>query len=316
MRLQLVLTSFHAILFFFLCLLVPQSNALDLSQWPIKIAFDEVTSLFNPEESSELRQKLGDISGKVSSYSGALLEEIDASIRPSVEPLINDLQSKISSVASSPGLQALRTELESHLLAKQNLICKDSGNSDPDTGDSSRSCSSDKEDLINGFFKLLITELESAMEKFRAEFSKQTSAEGTERLSYQQRKEAVEALMDRIEEVIINVMHDHAGVPKETTREHLAGAKAGIVSFVVFFGDYSEQYPWIFKIILYYLLAWIFPHNCILKIILRCFGLGPIGPVKGSPAAWAQRIFFGPTVTKGSWFSMLQHLAMKEGGWC
>jgi len=172
----------------------------------------------------------------------ALLEEIDASIRPSVEPLINDLQSKISSVVSSPGLQALRTELESRLLAKQNSTCEDSGSSDPDTDDnSSRACPSDSKvdlnALMDGFYKLLASELESAVENFRAEFSEQTSTERTERLSYQQRKEAVKTLMDRIEEVIVNVMHDHAGVPKETTREHLAGVKAGIVSFVVFFGE-------------------------------------------------------------------------------
>ena len=31
----------------------------------------------------------------------------------------------------------------------------------------------------------------------------------------------------------------------------------------------------------------------------------------GSPAAWAQRRFWGATVTKGSWFAILQKAGMK-----
>ncbi|KAF8887229.1 hypothetical protein CPB84DRAFT_1786908 [Gymnopilus junonius] len=33
----------------------------------------------------------------------------------------------------------------------------------------------------------------------------------------------------------------------------------------------------------------------------------------GSLAAWAQSLFFGATVRKGSWFSALQSAAMKKG---
>ncbi|THU84654.1 hypothetical protein K435DRAFT_870068 [Dendrothele bispora CBS 962.96] len=301
---------FCASLSLFLCLLVPQANALDLPEWPLKIAFDEVTSLFNPGEPSKLWKEVGDIGNKVNN----LLEGIHTSIKPSVEPLINDLQSKISSVTSSLGLQALRTELETHLLAMHNSTCEESGGN-TDRDDSSRSCPPDRQvdlgALVDAFSKILASELESAVEKFRTEFSEQ--AQTTEGLSYQQRKEGVEALMDLIEEVIVEVMHEHGGVPKETTREHLAGVKEGIVSIVVFIGDLVARYPWIFEMLLSLILSWILPQNWILRIILRCFGLGPIGPTKGSAAAWAQRIFFGPNVTKGSWFAYLQQVAMKGG---
>ncbi|KAH9931404.1 uncharacterized protein B0H18DRAFT_1116220 [Fomitopsis serialis] len=40
--------------------------------------------------------------------------------------------------------------------------------------------------------------------------------------------------------------------------------------------------------------------------------MSPEGPVAGSTAAWAQRVFCGAYIPKGSWFSHLQHAAMKS----
>ncbi|KAK7457192.1 hypothetical protein VKT23_010490 [Stygiomarasmius scandens] len=307
MRLQLILTSFGATLLLFLCILVriPQTNAVDFDflEWPPKISFDE--------ELSEFREKISDFGDKISTYTDALLEEVNTSIGPSVKSLIDDLQSKINSIVSSPGLEALHSELESHLLAMHNSTCKD-GTNDIDADGPSSSCSSDKEVnllALDGFFEFLTSELESTVDAFRVEFS----ADPSTALNHEQRKEAVEALMDRVEEVIVEVMNDRVAVPREVTREHIAGVKAVIVSVIVLIGDLVEQHPWLFEFILFSLFIEILAEIRILRIILQCFGLGPVGPAKGSPAAWAQRIFFGGRITKGSWLSALQRVAMKGG---
>jgi hypothetical protein len=73
----------------------------------------------------------------------------------------------------------------------------------------------------------------------------------------------------------------------------------------------------------------VLPELWLLRQVLRMFGFGPLGPVKGAflhdcgaerlfnmifvggVAAWMQRWLFGPAVPKGGWFAMLQSLAMK-----
>jgi len=74
----------------------------------------------------------------------------------------------------------------------------------------------------------------------------------------------------------------------------------------------------------------VLPQLWILRQVLRIFGFGPLGPIKGSflydcdaerlfnmtlivggIAAWLQAWLFGPAIPKGSWFAMLQRLAMK-----
>jgi len=46
------------------------------------------------------------------------------------------------------------------------------------------------------------------------------------------------------------------------------------------------------------------------------FGFGQSGLVKGSPAAWLQRTFFGGTIARGSWFATLQKIGiMGIGSW-
>jgi hypothetical protein len=71
------------------------------------------------------------------------------------------------------------------------------------------------------------------------------------------------------------------------------------------------------------------PEFFLLRLVLRIFGFGSRGPIKGAflydcdaerlfnmlfvggAAAWLQRWLFGPAVPKGGWFAMLQRLAMK-----
>jgi hypothetical protein len=78
------------------------------------------------------------------------------------------------------------------------------------------------------------------------------------------------------------------------------------------------------------------PEYWVLRPLLSLFGFGPTGPVKGATAVsrklgrslltyfagtiapWAQRVFYGAAVSKGSWFAYLDKVAMtlkKPGFW-
>ncbi|KAF8128181.1 hypothetical protein EV363DRAFT_1400662 [Boletus edulis] len=48
----------------------------------------------------------------------------------------------------------------------------------------------------------------------------------------------------------------------------------------------------------------------ILAPFLPLLGFGPLGPIKGSIAAWCQSYFWGAAVPAGSWFSWLQAAGM------
>jgi hypothetical protein len=95
-------------------------------------------------------------------------------------------------------------------------------------------------------------------------------------------------------------------------------------------GDFIEQHPFLFAALFQFLsigLTMAVPGFWLLRLLLRIFGFGSGGPMKGavvnlyelSPteslgagtaASWAQGAFYGAAVSKGSWFSSLQKAAM------
>ncbi|EKM51194.1 uncharacterized protein PHACADRAFT_263205 [Phanerochaete carnosa HHB-10118-sp] len=81
-----------------------------------------------------------------------------------------------------------------------------------------------------------------------------------------------------------------------------------VEKFVVTTGDLVERHPVLFWTLLFYAITSLIPEAWILHSL---FGFGPSGPVKGSPAALVQRIFWDATVKKDSWFSTLQCAGMK-----
>jgi hypothetical protein len=94
-------------------------------------------------------------------------------------------------------------------------------------------------------------------------------------------------------------------------------------------GDLFEQHQELAITLLIAGIVMLLPELFILRQVLRIFGFGPQGPIKGAflydcgaerlfnmlfvggVAAWLQGWLFGPTVPKGGWFAMLQSLAMK-----
>lgn len=93
--------------------------------------------------------------------------------------------------------------------------------------------------------------------------------------------------------------------------------RPAIESTVVIFGDLAEQHPDLLAALLFTGAMLIIPEYWLLRPLLGVFGFGPTGPVKGTTASWAQRVFYVAAVNKGSWFALLDKAAMtiKAPGW-
>ncbi|KAG1888710.1 hypothetical protein F4604DRAFT_1899670 [Suillus subluteus] len=119
--------------------------------------------------------------------------------------------------------------------------------------------------------------------------------------------------------------HDNRTIMVNTALDHIeegflqVATKLG-VNEELLKRDLVEQHPDIANILLLVLIAELFPlllpeigalrQRWLLRSLLRMFGFGPKGPIKGGIAAWLQRWIFGATIPGGSWFAVLQHLAM------
>ncbi|KAG1811263.1 uncharacterized protein BJ212DRAFT_564175 [Suillus subaureus] len=129
----------------------------------------------------------------------------------------------------------------------------------------------------------------------------------------------VNTALDRIEEGFKQVA-TKLGVSEELLKSHSDSLKFVVQHVVVTTGDLVEQHPDIANTLLIIAVAELLPlllpeisvllEGWFLRPLLRKFGFGPQGPIKGGIAAWLQRWIFGATIREGSWFAVLQHLAM------
>ncbi|KAG2035348.1 hypothetical protein BDR03DRAFT_962855 [Suillus americanus] len=129
----------------------------------------------------------------------------------------------------------------------------------------------------------------------------------------------VNTALDHIEEGFFQVA-TKLGVGEELLKSHSDSLKFVVQHVTVTIGDLVEQHPDIANTLLIIAIAELLPlmlpeigallEGVLLRPLLRMFGFGPQGPIKGGIAAWLQRWIFGPTIPEGSWFSVLQHLAM------
>lgn len=131
-------------------------------------------------------------------------------------------------------------------------------------------------------------------------------------LGHPARQELFNTILSEAEDAIVSVCVQ-AGLPEEDVRPHLDALRSILVVIVVTIGDVAEQYPELLDILVVTAITMLIPEEWILYPLIRLFGIGPSGPVKGSIAAWAQRTFFGAEVKAGSWFSLLQSAGMKPG---
>jgi hypothetical protein len=117
-------------------------------------------------------------------------------------------------------------------------------------------------------------------------------------------------IVAKVEEYLLGVCKKH-DIPEDRIRPALDGISLAVEKVVVISGDLIEQHPDLAVAIVFFVAAEVLPVAYILRPLTNFLGFGPIGPVKGSIAAWAQRSFYGSRVTAGSLFSTLQRLGMK-----
>ncbi|KAH9905553.1 uncharacterized protein B0H18DRAFT_964845 [Fomitopsis serialis] len=129
--------------------------------------------------------------------------------------------------------------------------------------------------------------------------------------NHAERRGNVSLVVRKAEEAFIKLGVQY-GMPEKQLRKHLDPIMKHVEDIVVIIGDSAEQHPVLFKILIISGIMLIIPESWFLRPLFRLFGMSPEGPVAGSTAAWAQRVFCGAYIPKGSWFSHLQHAAMKS----
>ncbi|KAJ7437831.1 hypothetical protein B0H11DRAFT_2294172 [Mycena galericulata] len=134
---------------------------------------------------------------------------------------------------------------------------------------------------------------------------------------HDEREAAVAVALEKAGAALVTVCAKY-GMDEERARAHWDGVvRPAIHTTVVLIGDLVEQHPDLLEGVLFFGAVMLIPNYWLLRPVLSLFGFGPTGPVKGSTAAWAQRVFYGASVSKGSWFALLDKVAMtiKAPGW-
>ncbi|KAJ3559288.1 hypothetical protein NP233_g11305 [Leucocoprinus birnbaumii] len=102
------------------------------------------------------------------------------------------------------------------------------------------------------------------------------------------------------------------GIPRDEATAQFDDFGPKILQVILILGNIADDHPKLVEALVFFVLMTVLPEIPIVRPILNCIGFGPLGPVKGSAAASAQRTFFGGAVTSGSWFAMLQRAGMTE----
>jgi len=161
---------------------------------------------------------------------------------------------------------------------------------------------------ITEFNQKLSYEIDLVVADLMAEFKEPPPENQTER--YQRREDMVSKALNGIENALV-IVYGLWGISESEGREKFSNVKHNIRYFVLIVGNMVDNHPILIDIILTSTVLMILPEDFILLPLLRVFGFGLLGPVRGSAATWAQRTFFGAVVKRGSWFSRLQSAAMK-----
>ncbi|EIW81951.1 hypothetical protein CONPUDRAFT_152843 [Coniophora puteana RWD-64-598 SS2] len=131
--------------------------------------------------------------------------------------------------------------------------------------------------------------------------------------SHDDRLKLAESVFDKAGAGLV-VVGAKFGIAESETGAFCDAARPHVVHIVTVIGDVLEQHPILLEVLLPLVLGWIIGEVWILGSLLRLFGFGPAGPVKGGVAAWIQRALFRGTVPAGGWFASLQRAGMKGVG--
>ncbi|KAF8507295.1 hypothetical protein BU17DRAFT_16275, partial [Hysterangium stoloniferum] len=160
---------------------------------------------------------------------------------------------------------------------------------------------------IENISDMLSAELAVVFEQLQTEFTEPLPENKTER--YKQRERMVSITMIKVEDAFV-ICATTWDVSENDARAQFQSISLPVKQVVLGAGNVIDNHPELIEIILLTVAVLLLPESFLLRSILSLFGFGPYGPIKGSAAAWAQRIFFGGVVKSGSWFSFLQKAGM------
>ncbi|KAG1895909.1 uncharacterized protein F5891DRAFT_1056584 [Suillus fuscotomentosus] len=141
--------------------------------------------------------------------------------------------------------------------------------------------------------------LSALFEKLKKQFPPPSEAPGHEK-----RMDKMTTILDSVEECFLQVF-SKLGVSKEFLQSLTGPLKTGVRYVAVTIGDITKQHPYLVAALVCIVIG-VLLSQCLPAIL----GFGPLGPVKGGIAAWLQGWVFGGAVPAGSWFAILQHIAM------
>ncbi|TFK20787.1 hypothetical protein FA15DRAFT_673189 [Coprinopsis marcescibilis] len=164
-----------------------------------------------------------------------------------------------------------------------------------------------KEDLHN----ILSAELGKVVQTLNEEFQEPLPENRDER--YQERERRLNRGIDAVEIAFVKMCAAFK-MPEAEARAKFSEFQPELYHVLIITGNIIDRHPVIIETILFSAAVLLVPESWILRPILSAFGFGPTGPVKGSVAAWMQRVFWGGYVKRGSWFALLQRAGMKLPG--
>ncbi|KAJ7129314.1 hypothetical protein C8R44DRAFT_776488 [Mycena epipterygia] len=237
-------------------------------------------------------QRLRDLGDNARHYSDDLIKNKAAELSQEVRQKITELKERMAAVAH--GATVLNDELHASAKLRPRRFDDDSAESVEDISG----------DLERAF--------EVVLEELKIMFPAPDQATG-----HEHRQEVVRVALEKAGAALVTVCVKY-GMDEERVLVHWdKTVRPAIENMVVLLGDLAEQHPNLLEALLFSGAVMLIPNYWLLRPLLSLFGFGPIGPVKGTPAAWAQRVFFGAAVQKGNWFALLTKAAMtiKPPGW-
>ncbi|KAJ7741010.1 hypothetical protein B0H16DRAFT_1565681 [Mycena metata] len=225
-----------------------------------------------------------DLGERARKYSENLLEET-AKRSQEVREKIDELKARMEEIVRSA------TALHDELQGSVKLRARDVSAEDM-TGDLQRA-------------------FEKVVEELKVMFPAPEEAPG-----HEERRRVIAAALEKAGVALTEVCIKY-GMDEERVKAHWQTVRPAIESMVTVLGDLAEQHPDLLSALLFTGAVMLIPNYVILRPLLGVFGFGPTGPIKGSTASWAQRVFYGAAVNKGSWFAYLDKAAMtiKAPGW-
>ncbi|KAG1811334.1 hypothetical protein EV424DRAFT_139224 [Suillus variegatus] len=133
--------------------------------------------------------------------------------------------------------------------------------------------------------------------------------------SYEDRTLMIDTVLDRVEETFLRVAIKY-GASEEVLKNHTSSFMSGVRHILRIINHYEQHFRfawilWYIVTLLCIAIAQLFGCRFFL-LALKIFGIGALGPIAGTVAAWLQAWLFGGAIPAGSWFSILQCIAMTD----